>query len=472
MNDLKEILKSIGGELRKAQNLMFSRKFEDASEMVSTLNILLEDAMALEPGNVQVKTYSNQIAKLQKDLNQRMGKSAPAAQATPAASESLSSPADGTPLKPAPARSVAPMTPAQKPAPGLPAGVQKRIRDMNDLIRRGKPQDALGLLKEIHSQYGGQFDEAHPDFVEAKQKAEAAQLEIERKQQTAQADKERSDRERVERERASQEWEQRLKLIKPFCVTTSAIPDLLAQQQIFEEAQNVFSEFRTVEFPYGKTYGLEQVEKKIGSDIEAFPAFWDNARKQAFEEAMAHIASRRSELDKIIEDKPLFMSDGSIRQTEAFLARVQPLFPENSDEDTTIKAALKGLLEKNRMNKQERAKLIFMREDQYVADDAEAIKERMVRFVLDADPEAQIVQTSVYKPEWRELSQWEDYAGNKRFVTRREINGQVVARIKGRPLLFTIYITKERQSDGTWTQLTGNVMFTDEMAEENAEKRA
>lgn len=463
MSNVKEILKSIGGELRKAQNNLFSRKFADASEIVKTLEMLLEDAVALEPDNVQVKTFTNQVAKLKKDLDQRMGKADPAAAApepaptAPRAQTGASSPA----------KSAQPPVPSAQPARGLPAGVLKRIRDMHDLLRRGKPQDALGLLKEIDNQYAGQFDTDHPEYLDVKQKAESAVAGIDAQRKQAQADKERLDGEREERERVSVEWEKRLKSLEPFGMQTSDIQNLLVQKQVFEDAQNVFAEYRETAFPFGKTHGLEQAEHTVSERIRSFPDFWESARRAALDEAVAHLDSRRSNLDKIIEDKPLFMNDDSIRQTETLLDSFLPLFPEGTEENKHIRGLFEALLEKNRVNREERARQIFMREDVYQGEDADAIRTRMEHFISKADPDANIIRTCIYRPEWKELSQWEDYAGNKRFVTRGEIYGQVLAEVQGTPKLFTVYITKEKKSDGTWTQLTGNVMFSDDIAREN-----
>ena len=267
--------------------------------------------------------------------------------------------------------------------------------------------------------------------------------------------------------RCSSSWSQ-VRAAKPFGIRTGDFQDLVAQEMAYREAGAVFSEYGKLEFPYGRTYGLEQIAQELAESLDAFPAFWAESLRTALEEAVQHLSSRRAELDKILEGKPNFMSEGSIHQTQEFLEKFRLLFPEGSDEDVRIAGLFRELVQKNDDNRKERAKLIFIREDQYTGVDSGAIKERMEQFILAADPDAQIVKSSVYKPEWKEIAQWEDYAGNRRFVTRAEINGQVIARIKGRLLLYTVYVTKEKKSDGTWTQLTGNVMFTDEMADENA----
>jgi hypothetical protein len=463
MSDIKDILKSISGELRKAQNNMFSGKFEESADIVKTLDMLLEDAVGADPGHVQVKTYTNQIAKLKRDLEQRMSRASGGAP-KPAAAPAVPS----VPRPVAPAMKHAPTAPEPaKAAPTLPAGVNKRIRDMNTLIDRGKPRDAAGLLDEINKQYAGQFDADNPDYVHVKQRLETELKETEQEQQQAAAKKKHAENEREEREALSSEWEKRLKELQPFNIRTSDIQNLLEQQQAYDAARQVYSEFQAVDFPYGKTYGLEQIEKNVSQNIEQFPGFLDQTRLSALNEAMDHIDSRYTDLDRILEGKPAIMSDGSVKQTETFLEKYWPLFPKDTDEHSAIREKFDALIQKNTVNRQERAKLIMMRDDIYQGHDAAAIKQRMEQFILSADNTAGIVRSCVYSPEWKELSQWEDYAGNKRFVTRGEIYGQVIAEVKGNPKLFTVYITKEKKSDGSWSQLAGNVMYIEDIAREN-----
>ena len=69
MSDIKEILKSIGGSFRNAQNFMFSGKFDDAYELLNRLDPEIATAVDLDPENYQVKNFTNQAARLRKDLD-------------------------------------------------------------------------------------------------------------------------------------------------------------------------------------------------------------------------------------------------------------------------------------------------------------------------------------------------------------------------------------------------------------------
>jgi len=79
----------------------------------------------------------------------------------------------------------------------------------------------------------------------------------------------------------------------------------------------------------------------------------------------------------------------------------------------------------------------------------------------------QLVRTAITKDDWVERAGWEDYAGERRFVTRREIYAQVIARESTGVLLHSLSVTKELRADATWSKLAGNVMWSEEMAPEN-----
>jgi hypothetical protein len=487
MADISGLLKSISQELRKAQNAFFNRKFDEALALAEGIAATIESAKAQDPAHVQLKTYENQLAKLRKDVASRSGRAAaaaPAAPAAPAVAKSAATPvapaAPGAPQAPAPPAEKAPTPPAAPAAPQaappqppkLPAGVAKRLRDTRDFLARGRVSDAAAVFAEIEAAYGGQFDPSNADYLAVKEllaQAQAQQAEAEKAKQAA-AEAETQRRETLRRQ--SEERETKLRAFAPhgtppFGHRTGSVQDLLAQAEAYAQALPVWESFKHEEFPFGKTDTLTALENGLASTFEEFPAFLEQMKAARFDDTLAYLRSRLDALSRDVEGKPAIMSEGSIREAEERLAQVQPLFAGDASRWTPLCGALDEVKAKNAANRAARAKLIFIRPDAYKGDDAPQIKERAERFIREADPAAQVLRTVVYSDDWKELTQWEDYAGTPRLVTRREIHAQVAATVSAACRLFTVYITKELRSDQTWSALAGNVMFADEIDPSN-----
>ncbi len=209
------------------------------------------------------------------------------------------------------------------------------------------------------------------------------------------------------------------------------------------------------------------MEQSLARSFEAFPAFFEQTKAKITDETAASLRATLDQLGREVEGKPSIMSDASLKQAEEKLAGIQPLLADDAPRWAAVSQVLADIKATNAANRAARAKLTTMRPDAYKGDDAPAIKERAEGMVLKAHPDAQVRRTVVHSEDWKELSQWEDYAGTPRFVTRREIYAQVAAVVPAGCRLFTIYVTKEFRVDQTWSTLTGNIMFTDEMDEAN-----
>lgn len=444
MARIEDIIKSVGSDLRKAQNSMFSRKYIEAQDLLTRIDALLEEGRSMDADHMQLKTLSNQAAKLAKDIDQKIGSASPKTQPQ--------SPQTGTGVV------------------KLPAGVEKRIRDMNQLISRGKSDDAISVFMEIDVQYAGQFDVNHPDYHEKALWVEETKRKKLADSQTEKGNRELQEKERQERMRQSSEWENRLRELPLLANWISNQEEWISQQQLFAETKRIFQEYQSVSFSHGKEDGLEQIEKKVGERIADFPQMLAAVRSRALNEINEHLNSRLEALGRMMEGKPSIMSDSSVAESRRFIDERKWSFEPDEDAVIQMDDLFRNLLEKNEKNKKERAELILIQDDCYSGSDAGGIKEKIENYARMAAGAGDILRTVIYKPEWKEISQWEDYAGNQRFVTRGEIYGQSALRVNGKIFLFTVYITKERKSDGVWSGLQGNVMYQEEMAEKNLDR--
>ena len=478
MADLKESLKAVGNGLRQAQNFMFSSKFDEAYGVLESVERDLAAATEIEAGHVQVKTYTNQVAKLRKDLDKRTGKvtqSGPLStqQLPPKPQAPTSSSARPLPPRPggAAAASERPLPPRPGgatggEAPGLPAGVARRIEEILGQIAEGRVEaarDSLGALERV---YAGQFDTSHPDFTQLPgliEKAAGEKAAADASAAAARAEKEAGEE---ALRNLNQEWRSKFRGLTGFGYRTGNASELLEQRSRYEAARPVVEAFREAG-EFEMEYDVEKASREMCEAVDAFPAFFATSKQEYLDACLAHIRSRFDQLDATIEGRPATMNDASLTSVRSFFDPYAPAFEAGGPEWAAIEEAMEALCAKNAGNRAARAETVVVRDDVYAGEDVADLKAWAEGLVKKRAGPPEILRTVVYKEDWDEKSGWEDYAGEKRFVTRRTIYSQVAAKESSGVLLHSVAITKERRTDGTWSPLSGNVMWSEEMLAEN-----
>lgn len=439
MSDTKEIVKIISTNLRTAQNHMFSRKYEEARELASKIQESIEKITVMEPENIQLKSFTTQLTKLNKDLDAKT--------AIPA--------------------SPSPSTSTTKTQPNIPAGVTKRIRDIRQILSY-KPNDlenAKQFLSEIKSQYQGQFPEDYPEYLQICEDLERAFNERGKKEQQQLEEKGQKETDRKKREEESEAWICRIKALGPFSFFTADVDGFLTQEQIFKEASALFQEYVSFTFSAGKNEILDQKEKELQKNLENYPAIRSQCLENFFREVESHLESRKTGLSKKMENKTSVMSENSVEETQKIVDRVSPLSLLAPEAFKKIHQLWISILEHNKQNRVARSKEIFMKDNLYQGEDTPAIIDCTEKLALKKNPGAKIRKT-VITSDWKEISQWEPYENTQRFVTRGEIYAQCALETKEQLKLATIYVTREKQTQG-WSSLTGNVMYQEIMAIDN-----
>jgi len=475
VSDLKTLLKTIAGNQRQAQNAFFSGKFDEAYALLAQVDADVAAATVLSADDIQVKTAANQAVKLRKDVDKRTGKTS---QSGPLSTQTLpplpeAKPAtDSQKLPPKPGVATATSSPPRPSAPPaaaaakLPGGVAKRMKDAHDSLRSGKHDAARESIAEAQRMYAGQFDETTPEWVELLARvaeASARQEAAEAASSTALAAEEAKTA--VVREQ-SDGWRERLALLGSFGHRTGSAADLLEQRTRYEAARTGLGELAGAG-PIELESDVAQKREEFAKMVADFPAFFAATRCDFLDTCLEHVKGRSEQLDRTADGKPAIMSDQSIAEVAAFCQPYAVAFEEGAADWATLGNALAALRAKNLANRQTRAKLITMLPDIYAGGDAPEIKAFAEGLVRTRPAVAEIVQTAITKDDWAERAGWEDYAGERRFVTRREIYAQVIARESTGLLLHSLYVTKELRADTTWSKLAGNIMWSEEMALEN-----
>lgn len=456
MEDIKNILKVVNTEMRNAQNLMFNGKFEQSWELAEKVAGLIENARLIEPENFHVKTFDNQCNKLKRDLSSRMGRT-PESKASTAAPQASSAP------KPAPAE-----VSAEGP---LDSMVARQLSGIIAQIEMGDLRNARNSLAYVEKNYAGKYHPEHPEFLEVVTKLAQAEQAQAAKEEAQEKEKETRLKAMEESEQQSAKWVEMLRELPYTSSLSPYAPSLLEEKERYESVMPLINEYQQQTFPNGKTLELEGLEKSKLSPWLEFPARWETACKGLFEAVWERIDSREKALSRDVkwqDDKQLRPHIINKKEIEELDKMVEEAALVLADEKTTsLREKLNDLKASNEERIHTGAERTFMGEDVYTGEDAAALKKFAEGIIAKGHPQAQILKTSIYKPQWHEVSQWEKYDGNSRYVTRREIYLQIAAAFGEETKLFTLYLTKEHRVDNTWSELSGHVMHIDSIVEAN-----
>ncbi|TFH18249.1 hypothetical protein E4H04_03800 [Candidatus Bathyarchaeota archaeon] len=486
---LKDLEKKVNGDLRKAQNNMFSGKNEEAWNMIEEIWTDLEKIRTIDPNYRTIQNMERTYNKLKQDLEKKLGK--------------------GQTTSPTPVKALTPSTtsiptqqrPTLAPAPKeidpnkLPAGVTKRLGDIQTPLERVETytnetdslskidkaryelQSATSIYEEITRMYSDYAN--HPDVESSHIKITQLTEKLAALSEKAEAEKEQAEKIKEQIEAESRRWVEK---IRPYLLS-SGVHDkqlelsrirgkenLLHQTQLLEEVKALQSEYNSQDWSNGKTWDLEQAEENLLKMI-----------KNGEETYHESITSIINEAASLIEEKiNWFNSDTAwrtdntkrpawlyTRDREAIdekMAIVNELVPEilaeNSQDLLDLKNKRAKLMELN----QERLDIIpqrtYMVPEKYAGDDKDALKTKAAELVKDKEPTADILRVHLIREDWR-VEDVLEHTDTSRTAIRHRITyhlpAQVAAKVGENTLLYNAHIAKNQRPDGSFDGLYGNL---------------
>ncbi len=487
--------------IRSAEKLMYSGKNAEADALLNEAAALIEQGKAEDPSNKKILQTEKKFARLRASVDKKLGKT----------ESSASSSEQKLPPKPqSKAMSSKSSEPAAKASNGnrLPSGVKKRLKDIDRLLdgaeryantdaknAKYKLQQAGELFDEIEKNYSGQFDPANPDFAATKNrfnelsgKAEeqgAAESKAEADAAAAKTAQEQQSAEWVAKFRAylSYTGQEDYDPAKTVFVPGTSEPEKFADAQKRYEAFKAFYEqYKKTEFPNGKTFQLEDL-----ADREA------PLRLKAFEEGFAsRVASLTGDAEKDIDAamaqldkdngwksdkavKPNLVDHkwmASIRKTtDDALAALGESDPKRKE----IQAKFEALEAKDKENREIRKERTFMTPDRYTGSDMGELKKKAEDLVKNDKKEGgNPLRCTIISGNWKEqtVEEWTDTTKTaRRRRTTRSITAQVAAKTADGVRLITVALAEDKQSDGNWGPLYGNLhQYSDPMLVSNVNK--
>ena len=162
----------------------------------------------------------------------------------------------------------------------------------------------------------------------------------------------------------------------------------------------------------------------------------------------------------------------SIRETTE---KVAAALPESDPKRKEIEAKFDALVTKDKENREIRKERTFMTPDRYAGGDIGALKKKAEDLVKNNKKEGgDPLRCTIISENWQEqtVEEWTDTTKTTwRRRTTRGITAQVAAKTADGVRLITVALAENKQSDGNWGPLYGNLhQYSDTMLESNVNK--
>lgn len=499
-----DLAKQADKTIRDAERKMFSGDNAEADRLLKEAAALIDQGKAEDPNNSRIMSVDKKFDRVRKAVDKKLGNSG-------TASSSSSGPA-------LPAKPQSKVLPSGSSASGstvktaaeaaLPGGVKKRLRDITRSLDQAeryvdrdagnaayKLKEAAELFDEIGTMYKGQFDPAHPDFASVQTRYDDLTARV--GEQAAAETKAKADAagSKAAMESQSAEWVSRFRGYLSYPGQEGHNPDTLvfvpgtSEPEKFEDARKrydafkqVYEEYRKTDFPNGKTWALEDLAdreaplrlkdveegfaSRVSSIAEVAESDIDSAMRQL--ERETGWKSDKTLKPNLLDHKWMTSISEKTRQVSTALGESDP-------RNKNIQAQFNALVEKDREHRRIRMERTFMTPDRYSGSDIAELKKKAESLVQkDTKEGGTPLRSTIISENWKEetVDEWTDTTKTTwRRRTTRSMTAQVAARTSDGVRLITVALAQDKQSNGGWGPLYGNLhQYSDPMLEENVNR--
>ena len=472
--------------IREAEKNMFRGKIEQAAKLLDEARAELDALAGADPSYSQLKGLESKYNRIKKQVDKKLSSGTAKAPAAPAMVQTSKSSGDK-----------------------LPAGVSKRIKDINrelDKVDRylskgneasAKQADYIlngtqGLFDEINTNYGSQFAAGHPDYVAVKNRFATLKEKAVADISAAGQKKIENAKAMAEKESQSAEWISKFQAYLSYPGAEGHNPDMLvyvpgtSEPEKFSDALKRYdslkaflSSYKKAEFPSGKSEALEQLgdeeaPRRLADFENQFKdrvnAVTGDAEKQ-ISQAMAQLEkdttwkSDTSAKPPIVDKKWMDVIDTQVKKVNSALGA------DNTDA-VRISKSYTALIDKDKAHRKIRAERTFLSSDIYEGADKKDLLKIANDIVVKEKPGSTALSISIYKAAWQEKTEegWTDTTKTRwEKKTFRQINAQVGARDASGVYCHTLYLAEDKTTSG-WGNVYGHIMFSDPMVEKNIGK--
>lgn len=505
--------------IRNAEKKMFSGKNQEADVLLDEAAALIEQGKMEDAANAKILRTEKKFVRIRKNVDNKLGKLSPEVKPLPSSASSTAiatKPSSGAKLPGGVKKRLRDIS-------GHLKNVQ-RYADSDAKKAKSKLDQARRLFADIEKQYAGQFDPAHPDFAAVKNQydeltvkvadqeiaeAEATVAAAEAKatdaaarakaRAVAEAEKAQTDAEtasmRAAGEKQSEAWIAKFQSYLSYPGQTGHNPDMVVfvpgtsepekfadAQKRYEALKSFYETYKQTEFPNGKAWKLEdladnQTPRRLKDFEEGFASRVASVSGDAEKEIDA--AMRQLEKDNGWKSdktvKPNLIDQNRMTSIRKSTRKVLDALEKSDPKRQAIETKFDALVAKDQANRQIRKERTVMTPDRYAGRDIGQLKKKAESLVKENKKEGgEPLRATIISNGWQEetIKEWTDTSRTAwRIRTTRRVTGQVAARTSSGVRLITVALAQDKQSNGSWGALYGNLhQYSDPMLESNVRK--
>ncbi len=382
----------------------------------------------------------------------------------------------------------------------LPGGVSYRLREADKLLLPGEKamnpantasQDwkidtakaavasAREKMKEIAEKFAGQYPPAHPDIV-------AMETRIAKLESTLSAQAAQPAGQPVKPSGSDSEW---ISKLKPYVIglgrpdhdpkkylipsATQDQTEMASRAAIYSAAKADFDAFRkTGTLLTGELETIiPDLERALSEFEKSCVSYAENdiaEASQKLEHAEQFMTEQKTKITS--KQTPNLLQKDIVPEIEAIVNRASGLMKPDDTRIADLRKRIEGVRKDDLEIRRTRIADTRMAQEKYSGSDAATIRDKAVQILQKAHPEATVVKSVITSSDWKEESVLEFTDTTQtalRYRTTRSVTVQIGATANGSASVYTLDISKDKRSDGSFGELYGHVMYQDPILPEN-----
>lgn len=482
--------KDVNKQMRNAQKLYFNGKIQEADDALKKAEEMAAEIMvapdAAEKSKVQ--RLDGRLKKLRKDIDRKLGKtddamSNKAVGKVPAAKTNAISVGSGE----LPSHVISDLKVVER----YLANVQQNL-DSGDIrnARRslGSAQDKLQMTAEHKKRY---ITSEHPEYKALQARIDELDTAVSAAESVQDQQKAAADKAAAAIKAESDKWVAKL---KPYVTGlgqpgydpdryfigsyTADQQDMAKRAVIFGKVSADMEAYRAAGLGDKASDELKLIIRDIDYKLETFEestkSMADLKVKEAGRQIDYIITWLNEEAKKIgSKDMPLIMNRMTFESARGELDAAASLLGKEDERVKALEAKYNEALSLDAKLARIRIGQTRMIPDKFGGPELSVLKKKAEEVLADAKSSAKILRTTVISSDWKEESviEWTDTTRSVlRHRNTRSVSAQVAGKLGNETTLYTIFIAKDRRTDGSWSPLRGHIMFEDPILEENVGK--